>query len=358
MNDETHLDPEPLSFGVWLAGIISRWRLVLKVIGVTLVLAAAAAILLPPVYEAKASFVTAGSGKGGLASALATGSGIQGLASQFGMGGATDPSESPNFYVKLMESEELRRRLLKSRFHNPRSKSPRDSATLIDILKIKNDDPERRMEIALKGLTKSIVMGFDLKTNVVELSVSSRWPDIAAGMANQMIALVDAFNHEQRVSRARSKRIFVESRLDSAKAQLDLAEEKQRQFHEENRKWASSPQLSFEEGKVRRDVDVATDLFLTLQKQFEAARLDEFNDAAVITVVDPARPPHKAKWPRYWVLLASALAVGTLLGLIIAGSATILSDWRRRNPDTAGAISKSMDALPVIGERRRRPRAS
>jgi uncharacterized protein involved in exopolysaccharide biosynthesis len=352
------VEPQPLSFGVFLAGIIARWRLALKVLGAVLVFAAIAAVVLPPIYEAKASFVTAPSGKGGLASALATGTGIQGLASQFGVSGASEPSESPNFYVRLMESEELRRRLLKSKFHDPRGKSPRDSATLLDILKIRNDDPERRVEIALKQLSKSIATGFDLKTNMVDLSVKSRWPDVAADIANRTIALVDTFNREQRVSRARSKRVFVEGRLDSAKSQLDLAEEKQRFFNEQNRRWASSPQLVFEEGKVRRDVDVATDLFLTLQRQFEAARLDEFNDAAVITVVDPARPQHKAQWPRYWVLLASALAVGAILGVIVAGAATILADWRQRNPNTAGAISKSMDALPFIGERRRRPRAS
>ena len=51
---------QPLTFGVWLAGIISRWRLVLGVIGATLVVAALAVIFLPPVYQAHASFVTAG----------------------------------------------------------------------------------------------------------------------------------------------------------------------------------------------------------------------------------------------------------------------------------------------------------
>ena len=112
----------------------------------------------------------------------------------------------------------------------------------------------------------------------------------------------------------------------------------------------------FEEGRLRRNVDVATDLFLQLQRQFEGARLDEINDAAVITVVDPAHAPHKAQWPRYWLLLASALAVGALIGIMIAGSATILADWRRRNPDSAGALSDSVAALPFVGERRRRPR--
>ena len=348
----------PLTFSVWLAGIIARWRLVLKVIAGTLVVAAAAAILVPPIYEAHASFVTSSSSSSKMASALGSGAGaLSGLASQLGVSAGGDPSESPNFYVKLIQSEELRRRLLNSRFHNPRSNSPRDSATLLSILRIRNDDSVRRMEIALKKMTKSIGTNFDNKTNVVDLVVTARWSQVAADIANRTIELVDTFNHEQRVTRARSRRIFVQSRVDSARAELQQAEERQRVFYDQNRQWRSSPQLVFDEARLRRNVDVATDLYLTLQRQFEAARLDEFNDAAVITVVDPAYPPHKAQWPRYWLLLASALAVGAILGILAAGSATILADWRRRNPDGAGALSQSVAALPFVGERRRRPRA-
>jgi uncharacterized protein involved in exopolysaccharide biosynthesis len=351
---------QPLTFGVWLAGIISRWRVVLWVIAGTLVAAALAALLLPPVYQAHASFVTAGSTNSKMASALAgNGAGLQGLASQLGVPSGGDPSESPNFYVRLIESDELKRRLLRSRFQDPRGQSPRDSATLLEIFRPRSDNPQRRMELGIKKLGETISTNFDLKTNLVQLTVDARWSQLAAAIANRTVDLVDAFNHEQRVSRARSKRLFVQSRLDSAKLQLQNAEERQRFFYDQNRQWRTSPQLVFEEQQLHRGVDVATDLYLTLQRQFETARLDEFNDAAEITVVDPAVPPWKAQWPRYWILLASSLFVGALLGIMVAGSATILTDWRGRNPATASALSDSIAALPFpLGERRRRPRVS
>jgi uncharacterized protein involved in exopolysaccharide biosynthesis len=353
----TMMETEPLTFGVWLAETIARWRLVLKVMAGTVVAAALAVVILPPVFKSHASFVTASSSSAKMSSALGGGSGIAGLASQLGFSTGSEPSESPNFYLKLMESEELRRRLLSSRFQDPRGRSPRDSATLLQIFRIGNADSVRRMEIGMKRVLKSMDVTADLKTNLVELNVTSRWPDLAAAIANRTIQLVDAFNHEQRVSLARSKRVFVQDRLDSARAELQQAEERQRMFYDQNRQWRSSPQLTFEEGRIRRSVDIATDLFLALQRQFETARLDEFNDAAMITVVDPAVPPHKAEWPRYWVALATSLAVGGILGLLVAGSAAILADWRRRNPQTASALHRSVATLPFpLGERRRRSR--
>jgi uncharacterized protein involved in exopolysaccharide biosynthesis len=348
------METGPLTFGVWLAETIARWRLVLKVMAATVLVAALAVIILPPVFKSHASFVTAASSSAKMSSALGGASGLAGLASQLGFASGSEPSESPSFYLKLMESEELRRRLLNSRFQDPRGRSPRDSATLLQILRIRSDDSVRRMEIGMKRILKSMDITADLKTNLIDLTVTSRWPDLAAAIANRTIQLVDAFNHEQRVSMARSKRVFVQDRLDSARVELQQAEERQRMFYDQNRQWHSSPQLTFEEGRIRRSVDIATDLFLALQRQFETARLDEFNDAAMITVVDPAVPPHKAEWPRYWVALATSLAVGGILGLLVAGSAAILADWRRRNPQTASALHDSVATLPFpLGARRR-----
>jgi len=338
----------PLTFGVWIAGIIRRWPLVLKVMGVVLVLAAIGSVVIPPAYRAHASFVTNISSSGKLTGGMGGASAMAGLATQFGLGATGDPSESPNFYVKLIESDELRRRLVHSRFADPRTDNPRDSASLIEILKIKNSNSRRREEIAIKQVSKSVLASFDAKTNLVALTVNSRWSELAAAMANRTIGLVDGFNREQRVSRARSKRAFLEQRLNSSNADLRAAEERLRSFYQQNRLWRNSPHLVFEEGRIQRSVDVAQSLYLTLQQQFEAARLDEFNDAALITIVDPAVPPQKAQWPRYWLLLASSLVLGAILGVLAAGSATILSDWSARNPATASELSDSLAAIPRV----------
>lgn len=323
-----------LTFSRWVADTLVRWRIVARTIGVLYLGAIVAVLVVPPVYRSEASFVANSSANPKMPALSGTGA-IAGLATQLGVNGGADPSESPNFYNQLIDSRELLTRLALSRFQDPRGKSAKDSARLVDIFRIRKSDPKRRLELAIKRLHDNIHSDFSIKTNLVWMDVDAQWPELSAAIANRATALVTAFNREQRVSRARSKRIFLESRVDSAQTRLRDAEARQRAFYEQNRLWRNAPELTFEEGRLRRDADVASDLYLTLQHQLEAARLDEFNDAALITVVDSAVPPRKAQWPRYGVLLIITTLAGLILGAIFAGSSAVLDDWRARNPGEA-----------------------
>jgi uncharacterized protein involved in exopolysaccharide biosynthesis len=338
----TDADDRHLTFSRWLAETLLRWRLMAKVVAVVIVLAILAVIFIPPVYRSEASFVANTSSANKLSGAISGSGALGGLASQLGVPSGGDPSETPNFYMKLIESRELLTRLLQSRFHNPRSQSPRDSATLVDIFRIRNSDPKRRLEIAIKRLSSAINGTYDMKTNLVVIDVDAQWPELSAAVANRTIDLVTAFNKEQRVSRAKSKRVFLEGRVNLARDALRNAEERHRAFYDQNRQWRTSPALLFEDKQLQREEDQNADLYTMLQRQLEAALLDEVNDAALITVVDSAVPARKAQWPRYGVLLVSTLMAGGLLALMVAGGAAILGDWRSRNPDSASAFGDSV----------------
>jgi uncharacterized protein involved in exopolysaccharide biosynthesis len=264
-----------------------------------------------------------------------------GLFSQLGVNAGADPSESPNFYIQLLDSRELLTRLVQSRFVDPRGDSPSDSAMLVDILRIRNKDPKRKVEIGVKMMDESIRGSSDSRTNLVWFEVDTRWPELSAAIANRTTELLTDFNKEQRLSRTRAKRLFLEERVALAKSALNMAEARLREFNEQNRQWLSSPGLVSLEQQLQRDTERAAGLYLELQRQMETTLLDEFNNAPLITVVDSAVAPRKAQWPRYGSLLFSTLASGLLLGLMLAGGAAILGNWRVRNPEAAGRLSRS-----------------
>lgn len=283
---------------------------------------------------------------------------LGGLASQLGITATTDPSESPAFYDRLLHSRELLTRVLLSRFPDPRPNTRADSVTLLTLMNPPGKDARRKTEAGVKLLDKAIVTEFDNKTNIVSLRYDSRWPDLSAAVVNRAVALVSDFNREQRTETIRSKRLFLEDRLTQARTDLERAEDGLRFFYEENRA-RMSPTLAFREQQLQRRVDVASDLYLALQREYDSARLNEFNSAALVTVLDSGIPARKPQWPRYGLLFATALLVGGIAGLAVAGGASVVDDWRRRNPDVATSFRDALiRARREIGSTLRRGRIS
>ena len=330
--------PEPLTLALWTAGVLNRWRTIAVSVVTVLVLALIASVLLPPVYRVTVSFApnpSSGSKISGAISGLGGGA-LSGLASGMGLGAmGGEPTESPAFYGELMQSRELLTRLLLTRFADPRAGSHTDSARLVDIMKLKSTNPQRRLELGVKALEKAMLIESDIRTNLVKVTVSDRYPAIAAREANAALELVNAFNLEQRTSRARAKRVYLEGRMADAKNGLAAAQARHRDFLSRNRQWRSSPTLSSDEETLRRNQDIASDQYLGMEKQYESARLDEFNDAALITVVDSAVTPVKPYWPRYSLLVPGAILFGLFMGVMIAGIAAVYADWSLRDPVAA-----------------------
>lgn len=334
------VDVDGLTISDLATGVLMRWRTVLWSVVAALVIAAATLIFLPAVYRSRSSFVTS-AGNGLKLSGGLSGAGLAGLASQFGLNTSADPSASPDFYAELIDSRELLTRLALSRFADPRSKTQNDSATLLKILDIKKKDPQRAMEIGVKQIGKMLSVGFDNKTNLVTITADAKWADLSAAIANRAVALVGELNGEQRRSRARERRSFVQERTDSAQSALDTAERQLRQFYEQNRQWNSAPTLVYEEGRLRRQVDLANELYLTVRRELETARIDEDNHVTLITVVDTAIAPRKALWPAVLPALATALVVGVLFGLMLAATLVVFADWARRDPLRAARLSRA-----------------
>ena len=353
--------PEPLTLARWTAGVLNRWRSVLIWTVAAIVLAVVASLVLPPTYRVTVSFApnpSSSSKLGGAISSLGASGALSGLASGMGLGSVGgEPTESPAFYGELIQSRELLTRLLLTKFRDPRAGKSGDSARLVDIMKLRSTDPRRRIELGLKSLAKSMVVSSDPRTNLVKVIVSDQYPTLVAGEANAALALVNQFNLEQRTSRARAKRIYMQSRMADAKNDLTTAQARHRDFLTRNRQWQTSPTLSSDEETLRRNEDVAADLYLSVEKQFEEARLDEFNDAALITVVDSAVAPVKPYWPRYSLLLPGALLFGLFVGVMIAGVSTVYADWSRRDPAAAQQLRaailrrKAPQKAPTVARR-------
>ncbi len=289
-------------------GILSTWLS-------ALLLGVAAALLWPPRYAAVASFIPE------LTSSSRLPSGLGNLATQFGVSLGSDPLQSGRFYADLLLSRRVVERVLQSYYSLPGPVAPSDSATLLDLLGVKGRDSLERLQKGVKKLRGATSVDPAIRTNIVTLTVTARDPYLAAAVANRFVETVNEFNTRIRQSQAGRRRRFVEQQADSAERELRAAEDRLKSFYEQNRSWQQSPKLQYWLGQLQRQVDIEKEVYLTLRRDLETARIDEVNDLPLISVIDLAVPSRERKPKRSLIVVASLL-----LGLVLS-SAYAYAAW-------------------------------
>lgn len=308
----------------FLVTLRRRWRVVVWLPVSVSVVTALVSLVMRPAYTAYTSFVPEAGASAKLPSSLA------GLAGEFGLSLGGDASRSPRFYADVLKSRELLERALQARYLDPRSTTG-DSTRLLELLHIRGRTGLDSMYNGVRALSKRVGTRVDVQTGVVRLSVESRYPALAAAIANRMVDYLNEFNTNKRQSQARERRRFVEQRITEAETELRSSEGDLRGFYERNRTWQQSPQLMFEEGRLRRQLDIRQEVYLTLKREFETARIEEVNDTPVITVIDPAITPQKRSSPQRKMMVLLALVVSGVAASLWAIAAAYVEHLRATN---------------------------
>lgn len=320
--------------------ILRRWRLLATIPFVVVVAAVLIVLLRPATYTARSRFLPQTN------QPLQLGQ-VQSLAAQFGLplGVGSSGGESPDFYVELVQSDDLLREAVRTEYRFPKRPNSADSlaGTLLELYDIQAGRPEERERRAIDRLREDISVGTGLRTNVVTLVTQARWPGLAVQLNQHLLELINRFNLERRQSRAAAERRFVEGRLDSARLELASAEGGLERFLAANRR-LDSPDLQFQQARLQRQVDLRQQLYTSLATSYEQARIEEVRNTPVITLVDT---PWEA-WPVRRHLIRTGVigaVMGGLLALFVTFAAEYLAREQERDPRTYGDFRRLLRSL-------------
>jgi len=283
-------------------------------------------LILPSQYTAVTTFVPEVSSDQRLPA------GLSGLAGQLGLSLGSGATTSPRFFADVLKSRSVSERVLRTRFAVPDARTPGDSLALLQLLEIDGKNSADSLEQGVEYLGQIVGVQVDAGTNMITLSVTTEDRELSAAVARTLMQFLDDFNTNTRQGKGREQRAFVEGRLKATASDLQNAELVLKSFYERNRSWQQSPELTFQEGQLRRRVDVQQELYLTLSREFEKARIDEVNDTPGITVIDPAVPVQQRSFPRPGLYGIMTLVVGVVCGIAFALGTEFLARLRAEDP--------------------------
>lgn len=305
--------------------VLRNWRVIVT-LPVLLALAAGVwSLRLDRTYAASASFmpqVAEGRSVGGAAA----------LAQQFGVSlGTSSSGQSPQFYVDLLGSRTLLRQAVEGEYHLPASEGQAWVGTLVQYWDLdEQGGPFPAWRRATERLSNAISASVNRETGVVQLRVSSVHPVLSEQIAGRLLELLNQFNLEVRQSRAQEEGRFISGRMSEAQTELLAAEEALQGFLRQNREFGNSPELTFEHERLQRQVTMRQEVYTSLLRSQEQARIDAVRDTPLFTVID--QPAGTAEPEGRGTVLRAILAF--MLGLMLAILVAFLVEFGRRSRET------------------------
>ena len=111
------------------------------------------------------------------------------------------------------------------------------------------------------------------------------------------------------------------------------------------------PSAGLEYLRAEHELQYQQALYDMLMKQYDAAKLDESKDAAIIQIVEPAIEPDEKSAPRRTAILLLFTSAGIIAGCFLA----LLLRWKelvKADPDIAKQLQNLKNALCIAGSRR------
>lgn len=282
----------------------------------------AALLIIPGTYSTYSSFVPQSENGPVL---------LSGLAAQFGLnlpGSGGQPGRSPAFYADLVTTRQILGAVVDTAFTfgGGRPKS------LIEVYRSTGKTPAVQREAAIRQLSRNIRITVNQETGAVKLRVIAIHPELALQINQLILALINEFNLHTRQSQAAMERRFTENRLEEVRRSLREAEDREQVFLQRNRDFRNSPELTFQQERLARQIAERHQVYSVLLESYERAKIDEVRDTPVITVVErpelPARhdPRGLIKWGM------AALLGGVLLGTMFALARNAFARSREEEP--------------------------
>lgn len=341
--------------------------LILKTVGVFVVLGLFVALFGTVKYSSTVKLIpesTRGSSLGSLG----------GLASQFGLGNFSAAAEAGSipteFYPEIIYSIPFLQALMAYETHIPEKGAKMSlytyfteaqNASIVSVAKKYTIGLPGLLLSAIRGSSDEVIAGsgdeekqivfltekereviemlrdninFSINKNPGTINVTVSMPDpvLAADVANRVAQLLSEYVIDYRTDKVRNDLDFVLERHAESRERFEAAQERLARFRD-----ASHGRLTAvaqtEDQRLQSEYDLAFNVYNTLARQLEEARLKVQEETPVVKIIEPAVVPKEKSAPKRRMIMIVCVFLGGFIGLGIVFGKLV---WRNIKGQFAG----------------------
>ena len=229
--------------------------------------------------------------------------------------------------------------------------NPGGSERIIDRVLGEKYDRNEAEEVA-KHLEKLLSTTTNKETGTIDVAIEHPDSGLARLIASRVVDSASQIFVRTSRAQAQQLRIAQEARVQNAAAALTTAEERLRQFSDQNRAAPAYSVAGVERERLSRDITFAQEVYTQAATDREAAFAHELEATPTVVVQDPL-PPTLPKVRKRVILKAAITAVVSLVFLSLGVLLTDLARRRLQRVDPESArFRKAVSTLPRFTRRR------
>ena len=210
-------------------------------------------------------------------------------------------------------------------------------------------------EDVAKHITKLLTTFTNKETGTIQVAIEHPDSALARLIAARVVDSASQIFVRTSKAQAQQLRIAQEARVDNAAAALANAEERLRQFKDQNRATPAFSAAGVEQERLNRQIRLAEDVYTQAATDREAAYARELEATPTVVVQDPL-PKELPKVRKHVILKMGITAV---VSLVLLSFAVLLTDLARRrlersDPESA-RFRKAVSTLPGLRKQPTRP---
>jgi uncharacterized protein involved in exopolysaccharide biosynthesis len=231
------------------------------------------------------------------------------------------------YYVELMKSSAFIERIAAKKYPSTEFGGEVDLAIYLKV----EGGSDREIQLkTIRKIGKKLGLSIDRQTKVVSLSYPSHEPELSAAVVNACLDEITVYNQDVRGTTAKLSREFVEQQLDKALKDLGTAEKAYADFVMRNRKIPPGDIIEVERDRLKRAVTVQEEVYVTLKKQFELAKIEEQEKKPAIEIIERASPPLTKSGPK---TVKNVILAGFVSAVLFVGLAFVLEFASKMDPE-------------------------